>query len=96
MYVCHCNRIPEREIRTAIDALTTRGVGATVTAGDVLQEMNRFGKCLGCFPLIEAMLAGEDNPTTLAPVPEHPEQATTPLTPKRQRRGGAFARRNTP
>lgn len=93
MYVCHCNRIPERDIRTAIDSLAERNPKQPATPADVLLILNRFGKCLGCFPLIESMLAGTEGNIPLAPVPEAPTRDAAPSEPRKRRRGGAFARR---
>ncbi len=93
MYVCHCNRIPEREIRNAIDSVKSARPGGAASPADVLLELNRFGKCLGCFPLIEAMLTGDENSARLKPVPVRVDLEDS-RNNRPRRRGGAFARRN--
>jgi len=94
MYVCHCNRIPEHEIKAAIAALDTRAHANPPGPADVLAKLNRSGKCLGCFPLIATMLDARHGASTAAvTAPAEPAFAPEPA-PRQRRRGGAFARRN--
>lgn len=101
MYLCQCNKIPERAIRAAIAEIRNRELATPVVPGDVLVMLNRQGKCLGCYPLIESILAecglgSEERSTNTA---SNPETVTTghedwnaSAAPTR-RRGGAFGRR---
>ena len=52
MIVCHCHKVSDREIRTAVreGASTVDAVGARVSAGT---------GCGGCRPLIGALVARE-------------------------------------
>ncbi len=106
MYVCHCNAIPEREILAAIDRLIERGGAHSISAHDVLLELNRYGKCLGCYPLIEDLVTqvlgperGHQPGSSERPVPvvpsfvpdrERPAASGAPV----RRRGGSLARRS--
>lgn len=80
MYVCHCNRLPERDIRAAIARLVAEG--AQPDAADVLAALYRAGVCQGCFPLIEtlvgdiAMAASSATPPEMANPRESGAQRT--------------------
>ncbi len=99
MYVCHCNRIPERDILAAIDRIRARAPSTPAAPGDVLLELNRQGKCLGCFPLIAGMLdtprdrAGHSVLKNYSGSDISPVWNALQATAKPRRRGGSFARR---
>lgn len=50
MIVCSCNIISKRDIENTITGLLTEDPWRLIVPGVVYGEMNKLGKCCGCFP----------------------------------------------
>ena len=57
MIVCHCNVIADTEIEAAVRAILARDPGAPLEPQWVYRELQKRGRCCGCFPQVERLVA---------------------------------------
>ncbi len=57
MIVCHCNIIRREEIVDAVKAMHGRGAAVPLTPHGVYRELKNYGKCCGCYPAVESLIA---------------------------------------
>ncbi|MBW3650708.1 MAG: (2Fe-2S)-binding protein [Actinobacteria bacterium] len=55
MYICHCRAVTDSAIEAAVSS------GAS-TVGEVAERCGAGSRCGGCWPALEAMLAGRPLP----------------------------------
>lgn len=69
MIVCHCMRISDHDIHSAIDWMRSADSDTIITPGKVYHALGKTADCGGCMPLFLDTMRSNDNlkvPTQLA------------------------------
>jgi bacterioferritin-associated ferredoxin len=70
MIICHCQRISDSEIHSAIDWMRASDEMTMITPGKVYRALGKRPVCGGCLPLFLSTMARNENSAVPSDIPD--------------------------